>query len=216
MEAFIIIFILTLAASLLPLLINTKKKIWLPFLLSFSGSFLLGVTLLHIIPELYEHTSSSFKVGVFIMIGFFIQVVLESYSKGIEHGHIHIHDFGKLPYGLFIALTLHALLEGSVLNDVHILPKHDVVFGILIHKIPVAFLLGLLFFSLNISKFQAFILLCVFSIATPAGAFITSVFKQLSFFEMSLENMLKALATGSFYMCLLLFYLKQALTINSK
>lgn len=198
MTVFILLFLVTFSFSLSPLLISGKKKIWLSFLLSFSGAFLLGITLLHIIPELYENHDTSFVVGVFVMIGFFIQVILESYSKGIEHGHIHIHDFGKMPYGLFMALTLHAILEGGILNNVSLDNNIEIVFGILIHKIPVAFLLGLLLFSLKTNKILSFILLSIFAIATPFGGFITSQLIGISFFNVQIEVLLTALATGSF------------------
>lgn len=198
MTVFIILFTSTFAISLLPLIISNDKKVWLSFLLSFSGAFLLGVTLLHIIPELYEEHATSFQVGVFVMVGFFIQVILESYSKGIEHGHIHIHDFGKMPYGLFLALSLHALLEGSLLNEVTVANNLEIMFGILIHKIPVAFLLGLLLFSLKTNKFLSISLLAIFAICTPIGGIITSNINNIEVFSIPLDKLLTALATGSF------------------
>ena len=152
---------------------------------------------MHVVPELYENHDSSLKVGIFIMVGFFIQVFLESYSKGIEHGHIHVHDFGKMPYGLFIALSLHALLEGSVLDFNNSEHSMDVMFGILIHKLPVAFLLGYLLFTINKSKSSSLILLIIFAIATPLGSLITSKL-DFTIFDMEVKSILMAMATGSF------------------
>lgn len=197
MIVFITLFITTFFFSLLSLRVKKQNAIWLNFLLSFSGAFLLGITLMHVIPELYENHNTSLSIGIFVMIGFFIQVLLESYSKGIEHGHIHVHDFGKMPYGLFIALSLHALLEGSVLDITDFNKSVDVMFGILVHKIPVAFLLGYLLFTINDKKWTSFILLFIFALATPLGSFITS---KLDFmvFGIEIKSVLMAMATGSF------------------
>lgn len=196
MIVFITLFIITLIVSFIPYFLKFENKIWLNFLLSFSGSYLLGITLLHIIPELYENHASTFQVGIFVMLGFFIQVILESYSKGMEHGHVHIHDFGKMPYGLLIALSLHALLEGSALNSTF---EHnlEIVFGILIHKIPVAFLLGFLFYSIKTNVIKSIVLLSLFAICTPVGGLISSSF-QFQLFGLGSNQLLLAMATGSF------------------
>src|SRR3954470_4770857 len=61
----------------------------LKLLLAFSGAYLFALTVLHLIPEIYR--SGEKTIGIFIFIGFFIQIVLEFFSEGIEHGHIHIH-----------------------------------------------------------------------------------------------------------------------------
>ena len=190
----ILIFILTLLVSLSSKLIVNKNPFWLNLTLSFSGAFLLGITLLHILPHLYEHGHSNFAIGIFIMTGFFIQVVLESYSKGIEHGHIHLHDFNKTPFSLFIALCVHALLEGGILTYPYSI---DLVLAILIHKIPVAFLLGLLLFTTSKNRSYAIIMLIIFAICTPLGSLIGGSL-NFTLFNLEVSSILTALATGSF------------------
>ena len=44
-------------------------------MLAFSGGFLLSIAFIHFIPELYEN--GDFNVGIYILIGFLIQLVLE-------------------------------------------------------------------------------------------------------------------------------------------
>ena len=68
-----------------------KKGSNIKLLLSFSGGFLLTIIFTHILPESYEMNSNT---GFFILIGFMLQLVLEYFSKGAEHGHTHIHDHG--------------------------------------------------------------------------------------------------------------------------
>ena len=72
------------------LFIKPKAKKNLKLLLAFSGSFLLSLTVMHLLPELYVTNNSS--IGLFIMLGILFQIVLEFFSKGAEHGHVHGHD----------------------------------------------------------------------------------------------------------------------------
>ena len=53
---------------------NTK------LLISFSGAYLFSITVLHLIPETFagEHNHT---IGLFILIGFFLQIILEQFSK---------------------------------------------------------------------------------------------------------------------------------------
>ena len=57
-----------------------------------------------------------FNLGLYILVGFFIQKILENFSSGVEHGHIHVHTKVPVSY-LLIALVLHSFLEGSILTD---------------------------------------------------------------------------------------------------
>ena len=74
------------------LFIKPKTKTNLKLLLAFSGSFLLSLTVMHLLPELYVDKNQS--IGLFIMLGILFQIVLEFFSKGAEHGHVHGHGHG--------------------------------------------------------------------------------------------------------------------------
>src|SRR3954468_10113720 len=75
---------------------------------AFTGAYLLCLTLLHLLPELYhEHAGSQprsdFVIGGLILAGFFTQIALDVISLGVEHGHAHhIHD--RLPWGVVAGL----------------------------------------------------------------------------------------------------------------
>ena len=69
--------------------IKPKNKTNLKLLLAFSGSFMLSLNVMHLLPEVYA--SHNHKIGVFIMIGILFQIILEFFSKGAEHGHVHGH-----------------------------------------------------------------------------------------------------------------------------
>src|SRR6476660_4587615 len=84
----------------------------LRFLLAFSAAYLFTISVTHLLPECYEGTNTK-TVGLFILIGFFIQILIEYFSAGIEHGHVHAHSDSchkHLPLGMIIGLYLHSLL----------------------------------------------------------------------------------------------------------
>ena len=75
-------------------------------LLAFSGAYLLSITILHLLPEVY--TSKNTSVGLYILLGLLLQLILDFFSKGAEHGHIHIQENMNFPWALFISIGIHA------------------------------------------------------------------------------------------------------------
>ena len=61
----------------------------LKLLIAFSGSYLLSITALHLLPEVFIGTSRGAYFGAFVLVGFFLQLMLEYLSGGIEHGHTY-------------------------------------------------------------------------------------------------------------------------------
>ena len=157
--------------------LNLKNKI--NFLLSFSGAYLLGVCFLHLIPELFESGDES--VGMYLLIGFFLQLVLDYFSGGIEHGHTHVNSkkIGKFPYLVFISLGLHAFLESFPLIELnHEMESSSYLWGLLLHKVPIAIILGSLLLAYKLKNAQIFIAILLFSLMAPMGAFIGSSFNS--------------------------------------
>src|SRR5215471_2634301 len=86
---------------------------------AFTGAYLLCLTLLHLLPELYHGNSAAHadvRLGIFMLIGFFAQVALDVISLGVEHGHAH-HLHGRMPIGVMAGLCLHAFVEAMALGD---------------------------------------------------------------------------------------------------
>src|SRR5210317_360368 len=105
-------------------------------LLAFSGAFLLSLTVFELLPEVYDHLDVR-QTGLFIMLGILLQIILEFFSKGAEHGHVHIHKNSTVfPWVLFISLCIHSFLEGFPIHQ-----HNDMVYGVLVHKIPIAILI---------------------------------------------------------------------------
>ncbi len=149
------------------LLLKPKKKKNLKLLLAFSGSFLLSITVMHLLPEVYE--AHSHTVGIFIMVGILFQIILEFFSKGAEHGHVHGHDkIARMPWLLFISLCIHAFLEGFPVGH-----HHDLAYGIAIHHLPIAIILTTFFINAELNKTALFIFMLTFAFMTPLGTFVS-------------------------------------------
>lgn len=147
----------------------------LKLLLSFSGAYLFAISVLHLMPEVYANKGAG--IGAWIMAGFFLQIILEYFSEGIEHGHVHIHhhhDHSAFPLSMMISLSLHSFLEGmplsANLNDAHHLHEHSLLYGIILHHIPVAFALVSMLHASGISRKMSFFYLIVFAAMAPLGA----------------------------------------------
>ncbi|HEY4194032.1 MAG TPA: ZIP family metal transporter [Mucilaginibacter sp.] len=144
----------------------------LKLVLSFSGAYLFGITVLHLIPDAY-HGNDNY-VGVFILIGFLFQIVLEQFSDGIEHGHIH-KPSGEakiaFPLAILISLCIHAFLEGMPLAEGN---QNQLVWGIALHHVPAAFALATVLLSNQQGKSKTIFFVILFAIMAPAGYFFSN------------------------------------------
>lgn len=149
------------------LFLKPKSKTNLKLLLAFSGSFLLSLTVMHLLPEVYE--SHNHNVGLFIMAGILFQIILEFFSKGAEHGHVHGHEtMTHIPWLLFISLCIHAFLEGFPVSH-----HHNLALGIAIHHLPIAIILTIFFVNAQLDKKAIFAFMLTFAIMTPLGTMIS-------------------------------------------
>ena len=138
-------------------------------LLAFSGAFLMSLTFFDLLPEVFDHLDAK-RAGLFIMAGVLLQIFLEFFSKGAEHGHIHIHKNSQtFPWLLFGSLCLHAFLEGFPIHQ-----HNDMVYGVLIHKIPIAILITSYLFQSNYKAYQIILFLTLFAIMTPLGTIVSN------------------------------------------
>ena len=162
---YISLFLSALLGGLAVFLFKTKNANSIKLLLAFSGAYLFAICVLHLIPDTYSQSNAS--IGIYILIGFFLQILLEFFSGGIEHGHIHIHKESKLvfPSTLLVSLCIHAIVEGmplgNTINYQHI--NNPLLLGIILHKIPIAFVLMSMLLQLNIKKQTAFMFLIIFA-----------------------------------------------------
>ncbi|MCW3103679.1 MAG: Zinc/iron permease [Bacteroidetes bacterium] len=176
---YLFLFLSVIASGLSVLFINISSKN-LKLLLSFSGAFLFAISVLHLIPEIYA--SGAANAGIYILIGFFAQILLEFFSEGIEHGHIHIHKHdhkhNAFPFAMMIGLSIHSFLEGMPLANGNTGTHESLLTGIILHNIPIAIALMTMLLQSHISKQQAIMWLVVFALITPLGSFTSYAIGQ--------------------------------------
>ncbi|ETZ20823.1 ZIP family metal transporter [Pedobacter sp. V48] len=151
-------------------LVKSDKSQLLKLILSFSGAYLFAITVLHLIPDAYSGSDPQ-EIGIFILIGFLLQIFLEQFSEGVEHGHIHKHHETQVfPYGIMISLCLHAFLEGMPLaKDQH----NALIFGISLHHIPAAFALASILMQNQFKKSNIIIYTGIFAVMAPLGFYVS-------------------------------------------
>lgn len=151
-------------------LVKSDKSKLLKLILSFSGAYLFAITVLHLIPDAFSGADKS-EIGIFILVGFLLQIFLEQFSEGVEHGHIHKHHEAQVfPFGIMISLCLHAFLEGMPLaKEQH----NELIFGISLHHIPAAFALGSILMQNHFKKGSIILYLVIFAIMAPLGFYVS-------------------------------------------
>lgn len=165
--AYVALIISVLIGIVVVLGINFKPKL-LQLLLAFSGAYLLSITILHLLPEVITPLHKT--ANHFILIGLLLQLILDFFSKGAEHGHVHIQKTNSFPWALFISLSVHAFMEGIPLAHNH--HHQHLLWAIVIHKVPISIILGTFLVNSHFSKTKAILFLLLFSLMSPLGSFI--------------------------------------------
>ncbi|GAB2619821.1 zinc permease [Belliella aquatica] len=213
---FLLLFFTALIAGSLAYFIPSWQERYFKLILVFAGSYLFAITVLHILPELFVGSEDATKMGLYILLGFLLQQVLELFSSGVEHGHIHHHGhhhgIESGVWTLMIGLFLHAFLEGTLLSQDGILVAHDhaaheghhhhhgsnnLMFGIMLHKGPEAFALVAVLMS-ALKKRWVFALLVVFALASPLGMVLSSALFEQDLIGRGALNVFYGMVAGGF------------------
>ncbi len=177
-------------------------------LLVFAGTYIFSITLVHLLPEIFSNAENPAKMGLFVLTGFFMQIFIDFLTSGVEHGHIHLqHQEHKhlSPLLLMTGLTLHAIMDGSVLaqpaagtvsgiSD----QQTGLLFGIILHKIPAATVLMVVLMWTVRKKTLLVIFLLIFSIASPFGLWAGEVLSRSNAFGSETFLIILALVSGNF------------------
>jgi zinc transporter ZupT len=174
---YIILFLTIVGSGLVYFSFKKIEGNYLKLILSFTGSFLFGLIVLDLMPSVFEHLQN--RAGMFLLLGFFLQVMLDFFSEGIEHGHIHVHTHKTFPVGMMIGLCLHSFIEAIPLSQSNNTHQH-LFWGIMLHHIPVAFALMAMLMQSQVSKQHAIISLIAFAGMSPLGAFVGFVLQSSS------------------------------------
>jgi zinc transporter ZupT len=164
---YIVLFLAVVIGYLIALVLKAKEMKQMSIYLAFSGAFLLSMTILELLPEVFEMPTE--RIGIFIMGGILLQICLEFFSKGAEHGHVHLDPHKRnFPWLLFLSLSVHALLEGFPISE-----NNNILIGIIVHKIPVALILSFFFLKANYSKTVTITFMTLFALMTPIGNWLS-------------------------------------------
>ncbi|MEL6924647.1 MAG: ZIP family metal transporter [Bacteroidota bacterium] len=206
---YLLLIIAVLAGGLLGFATKQFDRSKLQLVLSFSGAYVLGITVLHLMPGIYSGHEANASIGLWVLLGFVLQLLLETLSSGVEHGHIHHSNHLKRGtlISIMVGLCIHAFLEGLPLDgyiemqdDLHGHSHDDehgpmhFLYGIILHKAPAAFALVVLLTLSNISRKVAIICLSIFALMSPLGAWLAS---QIDI-SLAHTRILLAIVVGSF------------------
>ena len=201
-----LLFFVTLGAGMSVKLLPGMKSSQLKMLLVFSGAYLFSITFVHILPAVFEETQSIGNSGLFVLAGFFFQMVLEYFTSGIEHGHMHEHHHTSehtvtRTFTLLIALGIHSFMEGSILAYPVEGHHHDslpLLGGILLHKVPAAVALMSFLVCQEKPSRYAWVLLVIFALMSPLGLILSEYLHAGSILSKDSFLILMALVAGNF------------------
>jgi zinc transporter 1/2/3 len=203
-----IIFSLALIGGSIPLTIkitDTSKQ-WLDCGNAFAGGIFLGLGLIHLLPDaqsslcatsIHSHYPLIFVVCAFSIL--LLRIIEESTNKLLLHKKYN----NKIltPLLLSTLLSIHSILEGAALGIQSIFSYFFVIFmAISIHKGIAAFALGTNIRKNVASQLTMFSMMILFSIMTPIGICLGSLFSKCLSGEFAhlIEAIVDATVSGTF------------------
>lgn len=181
---YLLLFLSVAVGYIIALFLRKKELRNMEVFLAFSGGFLLSITVFELLPRVFEQLPTAFEndsktIGVYIMLGILLQLFLEFFSKGAEHGHVHLHSESKhFPWMLFVSLCIHAFMEGFPISE-----ENNLLVAIIIHKIPVAIILSFFFISSGYKQSTTILFIFFFALMTPIGNYISHNFSSVQHYE---------------------------------
>lgn len=199
---YIVLLVIPVLGAGLSVFVTRMSENRLKVLLAFTAAYLLALSFLHLVPEIFAGSNPK-TMGLWVMAGFFIQVLLEFFSSGIEHGHAHIHGhMHKIPFALVAGLYLHSFIEGLPLGNIFSEEPGQEIFsfvaGIALHNIPIAIAFATLLHHEHVAHSKVMIFLLLFAAMAPLGALAGhTLHKTCSDFD-ALTNIFTAIVVGIF------------------
>ena len=164
----------------------------------FGGAFLFASCFINLIPHIYVDGFTTpqlhIKTGVFVLAGFLLQTVIEHFTNGIEHTHTASNEYNLPVAGLMAGLCLHAFIEGMPLTDSNGDIHQALLYGIVLHNIPIAIILTSLFASQQTHRGKTLLLMTLFAVMTPLGSIVGNTIIAQG--NTTVQSMLMALVVG--------------------
>lgn len=200
----VILFLIAFLPSVLVYFFGMKNSDQYKYILSFSGAYLFSITIIHILPEAITETGDVKLAGIFVLIGYYLQMFIEYFSTGVEHGHMHLHHHhhGREKYFIMLAMCVHGFLEGSLLmhpSHMHADETHNtLMIGLILHKIPEAFALATVLISMMQLRRSIFGWQALFALATPIGLLASDYLMDSGIADERIGGLIFALVAGNF------------------
>lgn len=200
---YILLFTAPFVGGVLGFFLNKGKESFTKLLLAFSGSFLLSLSILVLMPHVFGGHDNTYA-GVFVLGGFLLQIFLDFYTRGADHGHYHPDgkkQAFRIPISLIAALSLHSFIEGIPIGAG---AYHNsgfgssMLIGIALHEVPAAFVLVSILRANHLKNKVVIPLMVLYASMSLFGVLFSHYVNQYyTFTEESLHNIL-AIVIGSF------------------
>jgi zinc and cadmium transporter len=208
--SYLILFLSVAVGAVVVLFWQPRDRRTIKLLTAFGGAYILAITAMHLLPVVFGSNgggginpavSKTHLMGIWLLAGFFVQLILDYLSQGIEHGHAHHHAHdGRVPWGMLIGLCIHAYLEGTPLahgdHAGHDHAGHDhaadggvhgaLLMGIVMHNVPVSIVFMSLLLHNGLSRIKALAVMGVFAVMSPLGMLTAELAKTLAGFQREL------------------------------
>ncbi len=135
-----LIFLTAFLGGAIPLMIPNVKDDGLKLFVSLGAGLLLGMALMHMLPEAAKLVPNTF--GVWFLVGFCLLFVLERFVM-VHACEEHGCDYHTIGIAAFAGLTVHGIIEGFALASTMYVTTLGplVLVAILSHKVPAGFAL---------------------------------------------------------------------------
>lgn len=195
------LFLSVAVGAVLVLFWQPRDRRTIKLLTAFGGAYILAITSMHLLPMVFGSSGGSGVskpqlMGIWLLAGFFVQLILDYLSQGIEHGHAHHHAHdGRVPWGMLIGLCIHAYLEGTPLGQGdHAGHEHAaeegvhgaLLMGIVMHNVPVSIVFMSLLLHNGLSRIKALAVMGVFAVMSPLGMLTAELAESLAGFQREL------------------------------
>jgi len=208
--SYLVLFFSVAVGAVVVLFWQPRDRRTIKLLTAFGGAYILAITSMHLLPVVFGSNGGGGEgsgvaktqlMGIWLLAGFFVQLILDYLSQGIEHGHAHHHAHdGRVPWGMLIGLCIHAYLEGTPLaNGDHAGHDHAghehaanegvhgaLLMGIVMHNVPVSIVFMSLLLHNGLSRIKALAVMGVFAVMSPLGMLTAEHATFLAGFEREL------------------------------
>lgn len=182
--------------GLLPLFFSRLHENALKLFVTFGAGLLLGMSLLHMLPEASELIPGKF--GIWFLGGFLLLLVLERFimvHACEEHG-CNYHTVGL---AAFAGLAIHGIIEGFALASSLLVSGLGplVLVAILSHKAPAGFALTSILKLSGKTRNQIILFITGVSLSGPLGLLLAYFFLKSKHVEVT-SGILLAISAGTF------------------